>query len=198
MIPNFVYHSDAPGPYSFLLPPGMHPCTLPDVEEAMVKPFGTSQTRGRIFNGLSRYLADCQTHGISGRIWLDGSFVTGKNDPGDVDVISLVSADLIRRLDAADQTFALHTLKGGEATKPQYDVHSFAVVSVPKSHAAYLAQAQEIAKWINFFRRTKEFVALNGGVTRRPKGILQLDFGQDSEVRAIAQWFEEIKKEGTL
>ena len=198
MIPNFVHHPDAPAPYSFLLPEGMHVCTLSEVEEAMVKPFATSQTRRRIFDGVSRYLADCQIHGVSGRIWLDGSFVTGKNNPGDVDVVSLVSNDLIHRLNSSNQIFALQNLNAGEATKPRYDVHSFAVVSVPSSHAAYLTQARKVAKWINFFRQTKEFVTAKGGLMQRPKGILQLDFGERSETDVIDQWFQDIQKEVTL
>lgn len=163
----------------------------------MVMPFAASQTRKCIFDGVSRYLVDCQTHNISGRIWLDGSFVTGKNSPGDVDVISLVSSELLNRLDAADRTFALN-LNAGEATKPKYDVHSFCVVSVPKSHAAYLQQASQVANWIKFFSHTKEFVTASGTKKQNPKGILQLDFGENSQVNAIDQWFKEIQKEVSL
>lgn len=198
MIPDFVHYADAPASYSFLLPEGMHICDMAEVEQKMVKPFATSTTRRPIFEGLSRYLNDCQIHGISGRIWLDGSFVTGKNNPGDVDVVSLVSADLLRRLDATNQGFALQNLNGKEATKPKYQVHSFAVASVQQSHVAYLQQAQEIAKWIGFFRYTKEFGAKDGKILQRPKGILQLDFGESSEIASIAQWFQGIQKEVTL
>ena len=164
----------------------------------MVKPFGTSETRNRIFDGLGRYLNDCQTHGISGRIWIDGSFVTGKNDPGDVDVISLVSAEVLRRLDAADRTFALQHLNGKETTKPSYDVHSFGFVALPKSHVAYLAQAQQLANLIRFFEQTKEFKTANGATVQRPKGILQLDFGDALEISGLGHWLKEMQTEVTL
>lgn len=198
MIPDFVHYADAPPSYSFLLPEGMHICDLAEVEQKMVKPFATSTTRKPIFEGLGRYISDCQTHGISGRIWLDGSFVTGKNNPGDVDVVSLVSADLLKRLNPLGQTFALDNLNVGKATKPKYDVHSFGVLSVQPPGEEYLKRAVNLAGWINFFRSTKEFVAQNGMIVEIPKGILQVDFGESSEIAAIAQWFQGIQKEVTL
>lgn len=63
-----------------LLPPGTHETNLAEVREKM----GWSRGRRRLIDGLQKALelmADCGVH----RVYLDGSFVTDKNRPQDID-----------------------------------------------------------------------------------------------------------------
>ena len=77
MIPELV---DVGGPWK-VLPPGIHPATVAEVKAV----FAVNPVRERLFNGFvlgasALALAGCRT------VFLDGSFVTEKETPGDYDV----------------------------------------------------------------------------------------------------------------
>ena len=63
-----------------LLPPGMHRATWAEVEER----FGGSRGRRRLLDGLLRAALNLRSAGAV-VLWLDGSFVTSKPEPGDYD-----------------------------------------------------------------------------------------------------------------
>ena len=197
MIPNFVHRPDAPGPLALLLPQGLHPCTLAEVEQRMAENFTTSRTRRSIFSGLQFYLRDCQALGVGGRIWLDGSFVTGKNNPADIDVISLVSSDFLNRLSVDEQTELLRLLNGGESTKARYDVHSFGALALQKTDVDYLDNARKIRDGLRYFGQTKRFIGREGELRQLLKGLLQLDFGDATQVEKVSRWFSMIQSETT-
>jgi hypothetical protein len=62
------------------LPPGIHTATLAEVEAV----FSTTPRRRRLFEGLRRAVQNLQVAGVR-RVFIDGSFVTTKADPNDVD-----------------------------------------------------------------------------------------------------------------
>jgi hypothetical protein len=72
MLPNFT--SDG------LLPPGEHQATWDEIS----KRFGWNPRRQSLLAGLSAALIPLRTAGC-GRVFLDGSFVTDKELPGDYD-----------------------------------------------------------------------------------------------------------------
>lgn len=63
-----------------LLPPGVHEATL----EELRKKLGFSRKRKELIDGLERALALMSGCGVR-RIYIDGSFVTEKPRPGDID-----------------------------------------------------------------------------------------------------------------
>lgn len=63
------------------LPAGEHPATW----EEVVDRFGWNQRRRQLLDGLGEALELLATAGCR-RVWLNGSFVTTKDEPGDVDV----------------------------------------------------------------------------------------------------------------
>jgi hypothetical protein len=77
-----------------LLERGFHIWTMPQVRAGLVKAFATSLTRRGIMDGLDRFVARLDDAGITGELWLDGSFLTEKIDPEDVDCLIRVSSDL--------------------------------------------------------------------------------------------------------
>ncbi len=77
MIPKLVSISGSPWD---VLPPGVHPATLQEVELA----FGYNQRRRVLLAGLIEGAAALAKAGCS-TIFLDGSFVTAKPVPGDYD-----------------------------------------------------------------------------------------------------------------
>lgn len=62
------------------LPPGLHRVTL---EEIRIR-FTWNTKRKRLFGGLIRALKNLAQAGVK-KVWIDGSFVTDKNAPADID-----------------------------------------------------------------------------------------------------------------
>lgn len=62
------------------LPPGVHPTTW----DVFVTRFGGTEHRRRLIGGLKRALASLKDAGCA-RAYVDGSFVTDKERPGDYD-----------------------------------------------------------------------------------------------------------------
>jgi hypothetical protein len=79
-----------------LLPTDIHDCTL----EEMVEPFGQNrwvdnklrECRSRLFFRLCDYLNEFRRTGLPGWLLIDGSFVTGKPKPGDIDLVVVLPA----------------------------------------------------------------------------------------------------------
>ena len=76
--------ADGPGIPAFdengNLPPGVHPATLQEMEAR----FTWTGTRQRLCQGLKGALASLVAAGVR-RLWIDGGFVTAKDEPADVD-----------------------------------------------------------------------------------------------------------------
>ena len=62
------------------LPPGIHPATWDEVAAA----FGGTAWRDRLLSGLHQAITSLKRAG-GGLVYIDGSFVTAKTDPGDFD-----------------------------------------------------------------------------------------------------------------
>ena len=106
MIPSFDEHGD--------LPPGVHRATWDEIVER----YATNERREQLVNGLRAAIESLRTAGCS-RVYLDGSFVTDKELPGDFDACweaDGVDADLLDPvlLDLSDRRRAQKAKYGGE------------------------------------------------------------------------------------
>ncbi|NDZ83654.1 hypothetical protein G3I19_35120 [Streptomyces sp. SID10853] len=85
-----------------LLPPGRYTANLDQLHTRFVAApdFADSRTRKQLWAEWEqhRLIVEAVTGGIS-RLWLGGSFVSGKLDPGDIDVTYLLRAQTYDRLD---------------------------------------------------------------------------------------------------
>ena len=70
------------------LPPGRWPCTLTEVEETFVH--GLDPVRASHWNDFTNALDLLKTAAPVSRVWLGGSFISGKEQPGDVDAVFFV------------------------------------------------------------------------------------------------------------
>jgi hypothetical protein len=76
MIPESV---DINGPWD-VLPPGIHDATMEEIERRLA----TNDVRRDLFDGFRRGVEALRRGGCQ-IVFLDGSFVTGKERPGDFD-----------------------------------------------------------------------------------------------------------------
>lgn len=70
-----------------LLPPGLHPSTFPALHSMAVAPFESDATRTELYGRLMAWVASIQACGLGGTLWLDGSFLTEKPAPSDIDCV---------------------------------------------------------------------------------------------------------------
>ncbi|NOT59232.1 MAG: hypothetical protein HOP19_03295 [Acidobacteria bacterium] len=78
-----------------LLPEGIHDCTLEEIG-AQFGRFVVSERRVRLFTQLGELVAEEQRAGIAVAVMVDGSFVTDKPEPGDIDLVIVLPADYTR------------------------------------------------------------------------------------------------------
>jgi hypothetical protein len=113
-----------------VLPHGIWRCTLEEVRNR----FGNFQRTDRrpfLYKSLQSYIAELRSTGLAIAIIIDGSFVTGKPDPDDIDLILVLPYDW----DAA-----------GELRPSEYRVlskrlvrrrHGFDIIAAREGSAAY-------------------------------------------------------------
>jgi hypothetical protein len=70
-----------------LLAPGIHALTLVQLENLTVSAFPMDNERTRLFTLLSLWINKVQALNVSAILWIDGSFLTKKIAPGDIDCV---------------------------------------------------------------------------------------------------------------
>jgi hypothetical protein len=76
------------------LPPGVYLCTLDEIRERFGR-FRISDRRSRLYRQLAEYAALARSSGEVQALIIDGSFVTEKVEPGDIDLIVVLRRDLL-------------------------------------------------------------------------------------------------------
>jgi hypothetical protein len=145
MIPALVNPHSSPWP---VLPAGIHPATLEQIE----KMFAFNSKRRRLFVGFREAMKALRRAGCS-TVYVDGSFVTDKPEPGDYDICwdpAGVSPALL------DPVF-LDFDNGRQNQKKRYGGEFF----------PFNFQAEPGKTFLNFFQ--------NDRYTGQSKGILSVD-----------------------
>ena len=102
---------------SDFLPPGMYDCDLAEIEAR----FAISDWRKELFENLSTYINKVKEAGIGGWLIVDGSYVTSKEEPGDIDVVLVISDDCNYSL-LAPITYWETTILGCKYVKEHYSI----------------------------------------------------------------------------
>lgn len=74
------------------LPVGVHDCTLDELK-ARFGSFQQSDQRPKLFARLEAFLSEAKASRLVVSVVVDGSFVTAKPDPNDIDLILVVAPD---------------------------------------------------------------------------------------------------------
>jgi hypothetical protein len=135
------------------LPTGVHECTLDEIKLHFGQFTGSSR-RPDLFTRLAEYVTDLRACAIAASLVVNGSFVTAKQQPNDIDL--------------------LLALKSSHDLGADLNPNAYNVVSKRRVYRRFgfdllvaRAGAQEYFQWIEFFQQ----VRLEPG---RQKGILNL------------------------
>lgn len=158
---------DFPG----LLPLGLHLKTLEDLQDLCVTPFATSRTRATLMGNLqyvSKRLSDAL---LPIDLWIDGSFVTEKLDPRDIDVVARVPEHVYN---SGNQTMldALAWLTD-DARQGDLSLDAYEFSDFPQNSPMYPLTRDQIKYWSDLFSGSRSghytkgiaVIQICGGVT---------------------------------
>lgn len=144
-----------------LLERGFHKLSVDDLKALAVDAFPKSQRRPTLWVNFLSVLARLEEAGIACDIWIDGSFLTKKIEPDDVDFVVDIP---IGAFSAPDQKQrAILSELGACAFRCNLDLHSFVMFNAPVGHVDYPMAYQLHKQWENDFGVSF--------VKREPKGI---------------------------
>lgn len=130
-----------------LLPPGFHEIPLEEYEDHFVTPFNSQARRQHLVDQFRLVCDLLKSFGFTAEIWVDGSFLTEKPEPGDIDIVCFLPTNVL----SAEARNTVSILM--KEAKVRYGCHF---------NVAPQADKKAAETWGNFF-----------GVSRRqqPKGI---------------------------
>lgn len=154
--------------YKPLLPGGFHLMTLADLRRLCVDAFPGSTTRSRIMDGIEASVKELHRIAFVGELWADGSFLTEKHDPKDVDLALRVESRFYdERTDPQDSI--LQWFNQSRSLQTEYHCDSYVWVDYARGHPNY-EQGQRDRIWYAEVFGTS--------LSRKPKGIAVIAFAR--------------------
>jgi hypothetical protein len=142
-----------------VLPEGIHECTIDEVAQTFGQ-FRRTDQRPRLTEKLRQYAQDAGKSGIAIAIVIDGSYVTAKEVPGDIDLLLVLKQDF----------------DFSEELRPiEYNIQSKRMVKRLYGFDAFVAKdgSEPYQKWVDFFSDVK-LDDPDQYTSRHRKGILRI------------------------
>ena len=117
-----------------VLPEGIHDCTI-DEMDAMFGRFRRSARRVLLVEKLRAFLEEARRRGVVSAVVIDGSFVTAKDEPEDIDLVIVLPADL----DLSNMRPIEYNAISRQAIRANYRFDSFAAKEGSEEMARFLA-----------------------------------------------------------
>ncbi len=115
-----------------VLPEGTHLCTIEEVAEKFGS-FQRSDRRIRLAAKLREFEDQARKSGIVAAIIINGSFVTAKDEPNDIDLIIALPTDF-------DLTSELRPFKYNILSKPMIRQHSVSTFALPLTGVTFTSR----------------------------------------------------------
>ena len=105
-----------------------------------------SESRPTIMEGLEKFTSVLNDYSIEGEIWVNGSFMTSKDDPNDVDIIVRMMSDFVDH--ATDEQYAV--IKWIDSNVPYLELKcdSYSHIEYPEGHPDYWKGEYMYAYWM--------------------------------------------------
>lgn len=132
-------------------------------KKIFVDDFSTSKTRNSNWANFLRFHTDIEKAStFSVKHWIDGSFVTKKIDPGDIDVVSFVNS---QNFTNALLQFDMNLSDPVCFVKTLYNVDNYIVIDFEDTHPYYIKMQEQIKYWQEFFSSDRN---------DKPKAIIEV------------------------
>ena len=114
------------------LPQGICELTLNEFEEEFIA--GKSQRRQEIFRHYKTHLRDIEETGCCLNHWINGSFVTLKENPGDIDTLTEFDGVKVEKLGIKDK---IEDIIFNAPLRTNGCCHSFTILKYPKNYGKF-------------------------------------------------------------
>jgi len=143
---------------------------LEDLVEIFVNNFEESATRNEIYQNYTKYLKDFEQEITPNFIqWIDGSFISNKTNPRDIDFVTLIDFDIYQKNEQIiDSKFRRYGAKANYSRIDAYTIKNY-----PKNHERRNITEFDLVYWSNWFTETKK----NRAKKKFKKGFIELKFG---------------------
>lgn len=141
---------------------------LDSFKENLVDGITNSKTRQKLYEGYLKYNEDLKLllKGQQYTQWVDGSFVSNKINPKDVDLVNLIDHELVDKFEIELNQFIKFN------SKDRYGVDGYILRIYPQGHPKYVRTQSDLVYWETWFSKSK----INRRKQRFPKGFLELKF----------------------
>ena len=154
--------------YGNLFPSKIHDVDLESIKYNLSEIFETSNTRKLLFDALSNYLDDFSKllDKKPFEVLIDGSFVTKKLHPNDIDLVIIVDSFTLEAIiDKELEKFRCHLAK--KELENYKGIHAFIIEKYPESDRKYPLFRSGYLYWTSFFSKDRKGYK---------KGLLRLIF----------------------
>lgn len=141
---------------------------IEEFEEFFIKNFEPDSTRREIYESYKNFLFDFRKEINPSFIqWINGSFVTNKTNPNDIDFVTLIDHNIYqKKRNVIDNRFRLKN------AKEIYNVDAYTVEIYPEDHPKHSISKIDLVYWNNWFSKTKK----NRAKKNFPKGYVEINF----------------------
>lgn len=156
----------------FLFPYQPIEVNLDMIRENFVEAFKTSSTRKKIFTNFESFLIEFKTEVTENfSVWVNGSFVTKKENPNDIDLLIFINFEILGQIESKLRAFSDIRFR-----KTMLIDAYFIIVYPPESNHFVYFQTDKLY-WQNQFSRT----AKNRFGKSFEKGFLELKINKSDE-----------------
>ncbi|MFH6992417.1 DUF6932 family protein [Flavobacterium sp. FlaQc-48] len=133
-----------------LVPDALIKSTLHELENEFVDKIQTEK-RKELFDNYVKYSNDLKEVFNLKELqqWINGSYVTQKRNPGDIDLVTFIDYDVIKRLGDTVNKFIF------PASESIYGVDAYIIEVYPQDHKDYFKYRADYAHWYEIFTRTR-------------------------------------------
>jgi hypothetical protein len=136
-----------PTEFPSLLPVGFHRMTMKALRQLCVDGFPLSERRPALMVGLEKVVGKLTESNINGDLWIDGSFLTKKIEPDDVDFTLRLDSVLCDKM-TEDQFRTIQLVNSPTYLKASYQCHGFVWITYPEDDQRYWEGEWQRAYWI--------------------------------------------------
>ena len=144
-----------------------------DFEATFVLAFEETSSRAKLFETFQTYISDLiRVIGTNFYIWVDGSFVTTKRNPNDIDIVTFIPDSLFYQFENELIPFSKYGIKEHYGM----GLDGYLVVVYAKEHAKNVFTESDEKYWLNQFSYSRR----NRQGKKYAKGFIKLSFTQNS------------------
>src|SRR5580704_9306607 len=133
--------------YPPLLAAGFHTMSVDDLYSLCVTGFKESTVRADIMAGFKAVCERALTLRIKGDVWVDGSFLTKKIDPQDIDCIFVVNADFHDSGTPEQHEFLEWLISNEDDPQKSFRCHTDVVLVYPSDSPLYPLTINTLRHW---------------------------------------------------